>query len=139
MIVLDTNVISAMMRPAPDPLVLCWLDKQPRASMWTTSITVFEIRFGLQTMPAGNRQSTMSTLFESWLNEVVRQRVAFFDDTAARQAAELAAQRQKSGRPGDLRDTMIAGIVLASRATLATRNVKHFEDIASSVVNPWTA
>jgi len=107
--------------------------------MWTTSITVFEIRFGLQTMPAGNRQSTMSTLFESWLNEVVRQRVAFFDDTAARQAAELAAQRQKSGRPGDLRDTMIAGIVLASRATLATRNVKHFEDIASSVVNPWTA
>jgi hypothetical protein len=137
MIVLDTNVISALARPMPDPLVLHWLDNQPRASIWTTSITVFEIRFGLQTMPAGKRQSTMNALFERWLNEVVQQRIAIFDEAAARYAADLAADRQKKGRPGDLRDIMIAGIVLASRATLASRNTKRFDDISKSVVNPW--
>jgi hypothetical protein len=75
--------------------------------------------------------------FERWLVEVVQQRIANFDEAAARRGAELAAERQRAGRPGELRDTMIAGIVLASHATLATRNVKHFEDIAASVVNPW--
>jgi hypothetical protein len=88
-------------------------------------------------MPAGKRQATMSVLFERWLREVVQQRIAVYDEAAARQAADLAAQRQKIGRPGDVHDTMIAGIVLASHATLATRNATHFEEIAKSVVNPW--
>jgi hypothetical protein len=137
MILLDTNVISAIMRSAPDPVVLRWLDNQPQASIWTTSVTIFEIRFGLQTMPVGKRQATLMILFERWLREVTQQRIAVYDEAAARQAADLAAERQKRGRPGELRDTMIAGIVLASHATLATRNVKHFEEIAASVVNPW--
>jgi len=137
MIVLDTNVLSALMRTEPDPVVLRWLDRQARVSIWTTSVTIFEIRFGLRTMPAGKRQATMSAIFERWLDEVVQQRMAVFDEAAARQAADLEAERRKRGRPGELRDTMIAGIVLASHATLATRNAKHFEDIAKSVVNPW--
>jgi predicted nucleic acid-binding protein len=139
MIILDTNVVSEIMRPHPDERVARWLDQQPRNSIWATSVTVFEIRFGLETMPAGKRQAALMVSFERWLIEVVQQRIAAYDETAARCAAELAANRQKRGRPGDLRDTMIAGIVLASRATLATRNVKHFEDIASSAVNPWEA
>jgi len=77
--------------------------------------------------------------FERWLAEVIQQRIAGYDEAAARLAAELGADRQRRGRPGELRDTMIAGIVLASHATLATRNVKHFEEIAASVVNPWEA
>ena len=137
MIILDTNVVSEIMRPKPDERVPRWLDQQPRSSIWTTSVTVFEIRFGLETMPVGRHRAALMTSFEFWLGEVVQQRNANYDETGARRAAELAAERQRRGRPGELRDTMIAGIVLANHATLATRNVKHFEDIAKSVLNPW--
>jgi predicted nucleic acid-binding protein len=137
MILLDTNVLSALMRQSPDDEVIRWLDKQPRSSVWTTAITVFEIRFGLQVMAAGKRRTSLMTAFDRLLNEMIERRVAYFDSAAAAHAADLMAARQKKGRSGELRDTMIAGIALASRATLATRNVKHFEDIAASVVNPW--
>jgi predicted nucleic acid-binding protein len=98
---------------------------------------VFEVRFGVQAMPSGKRQADLATSFERWVNEIIQGRIANFDEASARQSAGLAASRRKTGRPGELRDTMIAGIVLASHAKLATRNIKHFEDIASSVVNPW--
>jgi toxin FitB len=137
MIILDTNVLSALMHQVPDPNVLAWLDQQPRSSIWTTAITVLEIRFGLQILAAGKRRTLLMQGFDVLL-EKIGQRIAPFDDAAAQQAANLMAARQKRGRPGDLRDTMIAGIVLAQHATLATRNTSHFEDI-SSVVNPWTA
>jgi predicted nucleic acid-binding protein len=139
MMILDTNVVSELMRPRPDERIPRWLDQQPRTSIWTTSVTVFEIRFGLEAMPAGKRRIALMDSFKRWLDEVVEQRIASFDETAARRSAELAAERQRRGRPGELRDTMIAGIVLASHATLATRNVKHFQEIASSLVNPWEA
>ena len=139
MIVLDTNVISALMRDIPDETIIRWLDRQQRASIWTTSINVFETRFGLYIMPAGKRQAAMMALYERVLSDTIQGRIALFDSDAAQQAAELHAQRKEQGRPGELRDTMIAGIVLASHATLATRNVKHFEEIASSLVNPWEA
>jgi toxin FitB len=139
MIVLDSNVVSEFMLPRPDDRVVRWLDRQPSSSLWTSSVTIFEIRFGLETMPAGKRQAALAASFERWLDEVVQQRIAIYDETAARAAASLAAEREKAGRPSELRDTMIAGIVIASRATLATRNVKHFDDIARSVVNPWEA
>jgi len=137
MIILDTNVISEFMLPKPDGRVTRWLDQQPSSSLWTTSVTIFEIRFGLETMPHGRRRTSMVASFENWLNHIVQQRIVGYDEQAARSAAELAAERQRRGRPGELRDTMIAGIVVSSRAVLATRNVKHFDDIASFVVNPW--
>jgi len=137
MILLDTNVLSALMRQTPDPEVLAWLDRQPRTSIWITSITVLEIRVGLQTMPEGRRRSLLLKEFESLL-AAMGGRVASFDDAAARHASDLMAARIKKGRPGDLRDTMIAGIVLAHHATLATRNTAHFEEI-SRLVNPWDA
>ena len=137
MIILDSNVVSEIMRTRPDERVMRWLDRQPRASIWITSVTIFEIRFVLETMPEGKRRAALLAGFESWLGEVVQERIASYDESAAGRAAELAADRKRKGRPGELRDTMIAGIVLASHATLATRNGKHFEDIAGSVVNPW--
>jgi toxin FitB len=137
MIILDTNVVSETMRPKPDERVMRWLDRQPPSSIWTTSVTLFEIRFGLETMPAGKRRTAFIASFERWLGDVVQQRIASYDETAARRAAELGADRERRGRPGALRDIMIAGIVLTSHATLATRNEKHFEDIAKSVVDPW--
>ena len=137
MIVLDTNVISEFMRESPDPRVVLWLDSQPRSSIWTTSLNVYEIRSGLLAMAAGKRQALRLSSFELLLNEKIQGRVAAFDHAAAQQAAELEAAGQRTVRPRDPRDTMIAGIVLASHATLATRNVKHFADIARSIVNPW--
>jgi hypothetical protein len=127
------------MHRTPDTSVIAWLDRQPRTSVWTTSITILEVRFGLQVMPGGKKRSVLIEVFERVLTEKIERRVAPFDTLAAQHAAELMAVRQKNGRPGELRDSMIAGIVLASRATLATRNAKHFDDLSISVVNPWEA
>ena len=138
MIVLDTNVLSALMRQTPDTKVIAWLDQQSRTSVWTTSVTVLEIRFGLQIMATGQRRSRLLEAFETLL-EKMDHRVAAFDDEAAAQAADLMASRQRKGRPVELRDTMIAGIVSARHATLATRNLVHFEDLSVPVVNPWLA
>jgi len=139
MVLLDTNVISEIMLPAPDPRVLHWLDQQPSQSIWITAVNLYEIHYGLQSMPAGKRQTALSARLQRWLTEVVQHRVANFDKTAALEAADLAVSLKLKGRTRDSRDTMIAGIVLASRASLATRNVRHFDDIAKSVVNPWEA
>jgi len=138
MIVLDTNVLSALMRQTPDVKVVDWLDRQPRTSVWTTAITVLEVRFGLQIMPAGKRQSALIQAFEGVL-ERIGGRVAAFDVAAAREAGDLMASRHKKGRPGDLRDTMIAGIVISQHGTLATRNTAHFEDTPVPLINPWIA
>ena len=137
MILLDTNVLSALMREKPDAEVIRWLDRQPRTSIWTTSITTFEIRFGLQIMATGRRSSALVEAFDQLLSNILQNRVAYFDSTAAEQTADLMAVRQKAGRSGELRDAMIAGIAIASHAALATRNVKHFEDISVPVINPW--
>jgi predicted nucleic acid-binding protein len=137
MIILDTNVLSAMVQPRPDEDVVAWLDTQARSSMWITSVTIFEIQFGLQILPVGKKRSLLTKAFESVLTDDIGGRVAPFDTTAAEHSAELMASRHKKGRPVELRDTMIAGIALARHATVATRNVSHFEDLSVPVVNPW--
>lgn len=138
MIILDTNVLSALMRQTPDPDVLTWLDRQPRTSIWTTSVTILEIQYGLQIMASGKRHTLLWQAFEAML-EKMGQRIASFDAAAASQTAELMATRHRKGRPGDLRDTMIAGIVIAHHASLATRNTSHFEDLTVPVINPWAS
>src|SRR5579863_10257770 len=137
MIILDTNVLSAIMREKPDEHVVAWLDKQAQTSIWTTSVTIFEIQFGLQILPVGKRRSLLTRTFEAVLSDDIGGRVAPFDAAAAQCSAGLMASRQKKGHPVELRDTMIAGIVLACHASLATRNVPHFEDLSVPVVNPW--
>ncbi len=137
MIVLDTNVLSALMRQTPDAPVVAWLDRQPAESVWITSITLFEARLGLALLPKGRRRQTLEAAFARLLEEDLENRVLDFDSAAATEAALLAAQRQKTGRPVDMRDTQIAGIALARRATLATRNVRHFQDLNVPVVDPW--
>ena len=136
MIILDTNVISALMSKSPDMAVISWLDNQPRVSVWITSITILEVRFGLQILPASKKRNQLYQAFEKLL-EQIDHRVAPFDLAAAQLAGDLMAARKNKGRPGNLRDTMIAGIVLAHRATLATRNTWHFRDISAAVINPW--
>ena len=91
MIVLDTNVVSEFMLPRPDSRVTQWLDRQPASSLWTTSVTIFEVRFGIETAPAGRRRTALTTAFENWLSQVVQQRILSYDEQAARAAASLAA------------------------------------------------
>src|SRR5438094_10298395 len=116
MIVLDTNVLSALMRQSPDAKVITWLDKQSRTSVWTTSVTILEIRFGLQIMAAGRRRCLLLEAFETLIEkfetliEKMGHRVAPFDDDAAAQAADLMASWQRKSRPVELRDGMIGGI-----------------------------
>lgn len=136
MIILDTNVLSALMRTAPEPKVVAWLDNQPRDSVWITSITVLEVRFGLEILPASKKRTALFRTFNSLL-DTIGHRIAGFDAAAAESAADLMARRRKAGRPVELRDTMIAGIALARRASLATRNVSHFADAPISVIDPW--
>lgn len=138
MIILDTNVLSALMQKVSDTRIVRWLDRQPSESVWITAITVFEARMGLALLPAGRRRKTLETAFAALVEEDLENRVLAFDTAAAAEAATLAAKRQRAGRPVDFRDTQIAGITLARRAVLATRNVRHFADLGSRVVNPWT-
>jgi predicted nucleic acid-binding protein len=113
MIILDSNVVSALMRLEPDPPVVAWLDLQPRASLWTTAVTILEIRHGLAIMPAGQRRNLRLAAFGRVIVDDIENRILSFDQAAAEEAATLMAARQRSGRTGELRDTMIAGIVLA--------------------------
>ena len=137
MIILDTNVLSALMRKVPEAPVVAWLDRQPAESVWITSITLFEARFGLALLPKGRRRQTLEAAFARLLSEDLENRVLDFEGAAAIEAASLAAGRQRAGLQVDMRDSLIAGIALARRATLATRNVRHFRDLNIPVINPW--
>ena len=139
MIVLDTNVVSALMRSEPDPLVLAWLDGLPPESIWTTSITVFEVRLGLEILAAGRRRRQLEEAFAKALEEDFENRVLNFDQAAAQAAGRIAAERRRAGRTVEIRDVQIAGIVNARKATLATGNTRHFEGCGLVLVNPWSA
>ena len=137
MIILDTNVLSALMRQRPDAIVIGWLDRQSPGSVYTTSITVFESRLGLALLPEGRRRHGLEAALDRLLDEDLDDRILSFDSAAATEAARLAAQRQRAGLTVDLRDTQIAGIAVARRATLATRNLRHFDDLTVPVISPW--
>src|SRR5918995_6654062 len=125
MVILDTDIISAVMRR--ERAIITWLDRQPELSIWTTAITFFEIRYGLAVMPLGRRRAGDEATFNDILRAELADRILPFDTDAADQAALLMARRRRKGRIGEARDTMIAGIAVAQNATLATRNVRHFD------------
>jgi toxin FitB len=139
MVILDTNVVSELMDAKPHATVIHWLDRQSWTSLWTTSVTILEIRYGLTIMPDGRRRAQREAAFARLIDENFEDRVLQFDRAAAEETASLMGARHRAGRLGELRDNMIAGIALAQRATLATRNVRHFDDLAVPVVDPWQA
>lgn len=139
MILLDTNVISALMQSSPDPAIVGWLDRQPPESVWTTAVTVFEVRFGLELLATGRRRRQLEEAFARALAEDFEGRVLPFDQAAAQAAGAMAAARRRAGRTIEIRDLQIAGIAAARKATLATRHVRHFEGFGLAVVDPWAA
>jgi hypothetical protein len=136
-IILDTNVLSALMRDRPDTAVITWLDEQPTESIWTTAITVLEVRAGLELLRASRRRTQLELAFDQLLRDDLDGRVLAFDTAGANAACIAVAAAQRRGRPAEIRDCQIAGIALARRATLATRNVPHFEPLGVNVVDPW--
>jgi predicted nucleic acid-binding protein len=138
-IILDTNVLSALMLKEPDGVVVEWLDRQPAESIWTTSVTLFEISLGLALLTRGKRRTALEDAFATASAEDLGARVLAFDDEAARHAALLAARARRDGRTVEIRDVQIAGIAAARHAELATRNTKHFEGFGARLVNPWKA
>lgn len=137
MILLDTNVLSALMRDTPDPAVVRWLDAQPAESVWTTSVTVFEIRTGIEHLTPSRRRRQLTDMWAQLLADDLDGRVQSFDLAAATAAGGIAAARQRTGGTVEIRDVQIAGIAASRNATVATRNTRHFEGTGVALVNPW--
>jgi toxin FitB len=137
MVILDTNILSALMRDRPEPPVVAWLDGLAPESIWTTAVTTFEIRFGLERLPRGRRRTRLEGDFERLIEEDLERRVLPFDHAAAVEAAGIAMAARASGRTVEIQDVQIAGIARSRRATLATRNRRHFGDAGIPLVDPW--
>jgi toxin FitB len=138
-ILLDTDIISELMKDEIAEPIRRWFDRQRKRDLWISAITYQESRYGLMTMPLGRRRARLSEAFDRLVKTLLDGRIAALDSLAAEHAARVMADRKMAGQPGDLRDTQIAGIVLARRATLATRNTRHFDDLPLSLVDPWSA
>jgi predicted nucleic acid-binding protein len=138
-ILLDTDVLSALMRDPPEAAVVAWLDRHDPQDVWTSAVTAFEIRYGLTRMADGRRRMALEAAFDNMLHAELGNRIAPVDRPAAEAAGRLAAKREAAGRRVDVRDTLIAGIALSRRAIIATRNVRHFNDVGTGVVDPWGA
>lgn len=137
MILLDTSVVSALMLSRPDAKVIEWLDRQPAESVWTTAVTVFEVRTGLELLQTGKRRRALEDAFSELLASELEGRIQPYDQTAALAAGSIAAERQHAGRPVEVRDVQIAGIARARRAELATRNTGHFAELGVDLIDPW--
>ncbi len=138
MIILDTNVISACMRPMKNRPVIDWLNRQPVEQIWTTTVTLFELRYGIEKLTAPSHKAELEAAWQELGSVIFADRILTFDQRAARAAADLAAMRAQKGRSVDSRDTFIAGIALSRGATLATRNIRDFADAGLPLVDPWT-
>ena len=138
MIILDTNVVSEMMRDESNANVVAWFDRHVGADLYLTAMTVAEIRYGIALLPHGRRRQTMARLFA-----VIRQRlnpqVLPFDAAAAEHYGQIRAGRAAAGRPLGSQDAVIASIAAAQQFAVATRNVKDFEGTGIEVIDPWAA
>ena len=137
MILLDTNVLSELMRPAPSSIVEEWLSAQPAAGTFISAITEAELRYGLALLPNGQRQKRLLAQAEAMLVEDFADRILPFDSAAAVAYAMIAATRRLAGRPISQADAQIAAIAASRGATIATRNVTDFTDCGVAVLDPW--
>jgi len=138
-ILLDTNVLSELLRPVPEPGVLGWLERQPAMSIYTTTVTQAEILLGVAVMPAGKRRNQLAAAVAAIFDEDFVERVLPFDGDAAVAFADIVAARRSLGTPISQFDAMIAALARSRGAQLATRNDRDFAHCGVDVVNPWRA
>jgi toxin FitB len=137
LLILDTNILAALMLARPDPIIIDWLNDAPAESLWITTVTVFEVRFGIAALPVGRKRERLSGAFDELVAVDLGNRVLEFDVASAEQAAALAGKRRAKGQAVEIRDTMIAGIALARKAVIVTRNAKDFLHPSLTIINPW--
>lgn len=137
MIILDTNVVSEMLRPAPAPAVSRWLAAQAGETIYLTSVTEAELRYGLAILPEGQRRSRLAQAVDLILREDLQGRILPFDSEAAAEYARIAAARKVAGYPISQFDCQIAAIARVHSATLTTRNARDFRDTGVEIVDPW--
>lgn len=137
MLIVDTNVISELMRHAPDEGVARWFEEQPLERLAITAVTVAEILYGLDLMPDSRRKSDLSGRFATVLIRAFPNDVLPFDQAAAVAYARIWGDRDRTGRPIGVNDAIIAGIAEAQGAAIATRNVADFDNCGITVLNPW--
>ncbi len=137
MIVLDTNVVSEMMRAAPAELVVAWVDGQSAVEVHLTAITVAELLYGVARLTDGQRKTELARRIEAMLSEDFDHRVLPFDETAAAHYADIVVRRERAGRPISTADAQIAATCRSHRAMLATRNIDDFADTGIEIADPW--
>lgn len=137
MILLDTNVVSAIMAPSPPETVLSWLDSQRTESLFLSTITVAEIGYGLRILPAGKRRLALQARFQQFVARGFLERTLAFDVAAARAYAEVMGRRKEIGRPMSVPDGEIAAIASARGLAVATRNLCDFEECGLELVDPF--
>lgn len=137
MIILDTNIVSEMMKTAPSRTVLDWLNAQDAASLYVTTITLAEIGYGLRLLPDGQRRRLLAERFDQFIARAFDQRILSFDAAAARAYGDIMGHRKELGRPISITDGQIAAIARANGFGIATRNIKDFEDSQIALINPF--
>jgi len=137
MMVLDTNVLSELMRPRPDARVIDWLDRQDANSVTISAITIAEILYGIERLPDGRRKRGFAAKAAAMFEEDFSGRILSFDSGAAIHYAEQVAASESAGRQVHMADVQIAAICIQYGAELATRNVKDFETFSVETINPW--
>jgi predicted nucleic acid-binding protein len=137
MIILDSNVVSELMRPAPEPRVLRWLDSQAAEDLHVTAVTVAEILYGVDLISAGRRREVVRAATENMFEAVFADRILSFEDRAARSFSQIASSRRRQVKPISELDAQVAAITRVHGATLATRNPYVFEGCGVRLVNPW--
>ncbi|WP_422648935.1 type II toxin-antitoxin system VapC family toxin [Cupriavidus sp. H18C1] len=137
MIVLDTNVLSELLRPMPEPRVTAWVAAQPAASVFTTTVTRAELLYGIALLAPGRRRDALRAATRSILDEELSGRIIPFDNDAADAYVEVSARRRMIGRPISRLDAMIAAMARSKGAIVATRNTRDFVDCGIAIVNPW--
>jgi len=137
MIVCDTNVVSELMKSPPSPAVVAWMSGLMADDLFTTTVTVAEVLYGIAILPKGRRRDQLLRQAEGTFAEDFGGRLQSFDERAAHEYAYIASERRRSGRPIPFADAQIAAIARANGATLATRNMVDFEGCGVRLVNPW--
>ena len=134
---LDTNVVSELMRESPEPDVARWVSGHPVEDLFLSAVSEAELRYGAAILPLGRRRETLFFRIEAMLRDAFEDRALPFDSDAARIYGHIAAARRSAGRPVASADCQIAAIAAARRMRLATRNVRDFEDMGIEIVDPW--
>ena len=138
-VLLDTNVVSELLRPSPDPAVEMWVGNRPATDLYFSAVGEAELRYGVAILPTGRRRDALALAIEAILREDLDGRILPFGGAAARECADIAAARRSAGRPIAPTDCQIAAIARSRDLAVVTRNVRDFDDTGIKVVDPWVA